>query len=317
MTTPSGKPLLLITRGLPASGKTTFAEAWVAEEPTRRARVNRDDIRRMLNKSHYEKGVTEKAVTVARDALITSLLKLGLSVVNDDTNLPQRVARGLRDLAVRNGASFDIKDMTDVDVLVCHDRNNSREDRDEPFVPEDVITDMHTRYLAGKPHPLPWPDPHDRDGAPSEEKFDPWIPDDSLPPVLIVDIDGTVALRGTRDPFDESLVHEDRPNWPVLDAVFADAQGWNAKILFRSGRTDGCHDATYNWFAKIVPDNLKWDLEMRKKGDMRKDSIVKYEMLEKLRGKVNILRVYDDRNQVVEMWRSLGLTVLQVADGNF
>ena len=31
----------------------------------------------------------------------------------------------------------------------------------------------------------------------------------------------------------------------------------------------------------------------------------------------NIDYVLDDRNQVVEMWRSIGLTCLQVAEGNF
>ena len=39
---------LLLTRGLPASGKTTFARAWVAESPTDRARINRDDLRNVF-----------------------------------------------------------------------------------------------------------------------------------------------------------------------------------------------------------------------------------------------------------------------------
>jgi hypothetical protein len=30
-----------------------------------------------------------------------------------------------------------------------------------------------------------------------------------------------------------------------------------------------------------------------------------------------VIAVFDDRNQVVRMWRDLGLTVFQVADGNF
>jgi len=39
---------LIVTRGLPGSGKTTAATAWVAEEPLRRARVERDEIRSMF-----------------------------------------------------------------------------------------------------------------------------------------------------------------------------------------------------------------------------------------------------------------------------
>ena len=42
---------LVITRGLPGSGKTTYARAWVAEDREHRARVNRDDIRQMLGDS--------------------------------------------------------------------------------------------------------------------------------------------------------------------------------------------------------------------------------------------------------------------------
>lgn len=57
---------------------------------------------------------------------------------------------------------------------------------------------------------------------------------------------------------------------------------------------------------------------MRKSGDMRKDSIVKREMFdEHIRGRYNVNFVLDDRNQVVELWRSMGLTCLQVADGDF
>lgn len=57
---------------------------------------------------------------------------------------------------------------------------------------------------------------------------------------------------------------------------------------------------------------------MRPEGDIRKDSIVKRELFEKyVRPYYNIEFVLDDRNQVVEMWRSLGLKCLQVAEGDF
>ena len=40
-------------------------------------------------------------------------------------------------------------------------------------------------------------------------------------------------------------------------------------------------------------------------------------ILELTDGNYNVKFVLDDRNRVVEMWRSLGLTCLQVADGDF
>lgn len=57
---------------------------------------------------------------------------------------------------------------------------------------------------------------------------------------------------------------------------------------------------------------------MRPEGDIRKDSIVKREIFENyIRDYYNIQFVLDDRNQVVEMWRSLGLKCLQVQEGDF
>ena len=45
---------------------------------------------------------------------------------------------------------------------------------------------------------------------------------------------------------------------------------------------------------------------MRKTGDNRKDSIIKREIFENdIRPYYNIDYVLDDRNQVVEMWRSI------------
>jgi hypothetical protein len=56
---------------------------------------------------------------------------------------------------------------------------------------------------------------------------------------------------------------------------------------------------------------------MRKKGDYRKDSIVKEEIWAEIEKDYNIICMFDDRNQVVDHARSLGHTVLQVAEGDF
>jgi hypothetical protein len=59
-------------------------------------------------------------------------------------------------------------------------------------------------------------------------------------------------------------------------------------------------------------------LIMRATGDMRKDSIIKQELLEReIVPNSFVDFVLDDRNQVVDMWRSLGLTCLQVDYGDF
>jgi len=59
-------------------------------------------------------------------------------------------------------------------------------------------------------------------------------------------------------------------------------------------------------------------LFMRATGDQRRDHIVKEEIFDReIRGRYHVVGVFDDRAQVVRMWRSLGPTVFQVAEGNF
>jgi predicted kinase len=301
---------LIITRGLPGAGKTTLARAWVKEDPGHRARVNRDDIRAMLHDSTFIKGVTEQPVIATRDALIMTLLGRGLDVICDDTNLPQRTARDLRNLATRAGTEFDVWDMTDVDFTTCYKRNLNRTDKDP--IALGVMNDMCDRYLKGKSWPLPRP----QEPAGSSPEVQPYVNNHTLPPAIIIDIDGTVALKGTRDPFDESLVHRDQPNHDVIHVVQQLVEAGHYPV-FLSGRSDKCLDATYDWIVKHVA--LKeFDLHMRKAGDYRKDCYMKMELFDKhVRDKYDVLCVFDDRDQVVSMWRDLGLTCMQVAPGEF
>lgn len=305
---------LIATRGLPASGKTTFARAWVAEDPVHRQRINRDDLRAMLTDSVFIRQTegdpgTEKAALAARDAAVSALLRRGVSVIVDDTNLPSRTVRDLRRLAVLAGAEFEVFDLSDVPYEVCLKRNAERTGR--AHVPEDRMLDMYQRFVKGKPYPLPVADEPEDVSAPM-----PYEPDPLLPKAVMVDLDGTVALMGTRGPFDESLVHEDRPNEPVIATVKALALAGH-RVIFCSGRTDACRDATEEWLNRHIGIGYQ-ALLMRKAGDMRKDAIVKLEIFDaEIRHRYHVLAVLDDRNQVVQMWRSLGLTVLQVAEGDF
>lgn len=300
---------LLITRGLPGCGKTTYARAWVAADREHRARVNRDDIRAMLDDGQFVKGVTEPRILAARDAAILSLLVKGVDTICDDTNLPQRTARDLAKLAKRAGAGLTVVDLTGVPLATCLERNAARTDKHP--VPADAIRDMHARYLAGRAFPLPLPE----ESADQADDLVPYEPKPGTPRAVLVDIDGTAALMVARSPFDETRVHEDRPNAPVITAVRAMSLAGH-RVVFVSGRTDGCRDATEKWLAEHV--DVPFTLHMRAAGDGRKDSIVKAELFDAhIRDRYDVAFVIDDRRQVVDMWRSLGLTVLQCADGNF
>lgn len=305
-------PTLTITRGLPASGKTTYARAWVAEDPARRARVNRDDLRAQLHAGTWLGPDTERPIVAVQHAAIRALLDRGVDVICDDTNLPARTVRDLRRVAVLAGAEFAVVDLTDVPLETCLERNAGRI-AGGGLVPQEAIIDMNRRYIAGQRFPLPIPvDEADGDAVSTR----PYVPFDLHPRAVMVDVDGTVALMVGRSPYDETRVHEDRPNSPVIAVVRAMvAAGY--RIVFCSGRTEACRRETEKWLAEHVA--VTYDgLFMRAVGDMRKDSAVKAELFDRhIRDAYWVVAVLDDRDQVVRMWRGLGLTVLQVAEGAF
>ncbi len=145
---PGGIPIamtrLLITRGLPGSGKTTFARTL---QPLV-TRVSRDDLRRMLHGRIMLTGWAEAQVTAVQRGMVETLLRRGADVIVDDTNLRPGVVKAWRELAAACGAGFEPHDFTDVPLDECIRRDATR--------PADVqvgaaaIRRMYERYLAGR-----------------------------------------------------------------------------------------------------------------------------------------------------------------------
>lgn len=130
---------------------------------------------------------------------------------------------------------------------------------------------------------------------------------------VIFDIDGTLAKMNWRSPYDYSKVLEDSVHKDIayFIPIFKDKN----KIIIVSGRPDSCREDTEKW---LKDNDIYYDeLHMRNAGDKRKDSIVKYEIVKELVKKYYIKYVFEDRNQVVKMFREAGFRCLQVADGNF
>ena len=59
---------VIMMRGLPGSGKSTYAKSLLAETPNAYKRINRDELRAMFDNSHWSKG-NEKYVKQVRDLL--------------------------------------------------------------------------------------------------------------------------------------------------------------------------------------------------------------------------------------------------------
>lgn len=135
---------LIMTLGLPASGKSTWAcQQLHTAPPASVVRITKDMLRLMLHDGVHEKG-TEAQVLRARDALIRSFLRNGTDVIVDDTNLAEFHERQLRLIAKQMDAEFHIEDFTHVPLEVCIERDARR----DASVGRAVIEQMYTAYLA-------------------------------------------------------------------------------------------------------------------------------------------------------------------------
>ncbi|WP_074303706.1 phosphatase domain-containing protein [Mycobacteroides abscessus] len=301
---------LTAMRGYPGSGKTTKAKEIAAQSGA--VRVCRDDLRKMLHDNyHTGKAECEDQVTTAERAQVHALLQSGTSVVVDATHLEPRWLRKWAKMAAQYGAKFEVVDIT-TSALKSAANDVLRKARGERHVGGEVIERMAKR------HPIQnWPK------VTQVETFTPepveWVED--LPTAIIVDIDGTVAHMDGRSPYDYTQVHTDTVDEQVrwlVNSMFRKG----VMVLFVSGRDDSCRDETVKWleYHGILFDELHMRPTGAKDGNGNKlpDYRVKYDLFNAhIRGKYNVRFVLDDRDQVVNLWRALGLKCLQVQPGDF
>jgi predicted kinase len=276
---------LFMAKGLPASGKTTAAKAYMAATPGTK-RVNKDDLRAMIDGGKWS-NANEDFVIGLRDVIIYEALRAGHHIIVDDTNLAPKHKKRLQELAHQYNATFNDKafDFTSVGVDDCIRRDLNRPNS----VGERVIKDMYDRYLRV-------------DVVPPEH-------DPELPNTILVDVDGTVAEMHNRGPFEWDKVGQDKPRNTMIHVIGGARVALSAYPTFISGRDEICRDATVEWLTKHAV-RLSWGnhLLMRPQGDMRRDSIVKRELYETyIKGKYNVVAIFDDRPQVIrECWQALG-----------
>lgn len=132
---------LIITRGIPASGKSTWAKQWVLENPEHRVRINQDDIRLMLGK-YWVPSREELVQRIQKEALIEALER-GYDIVIDNTNLNKKVLDFYRALVIDHGNhAIEFKDFFDTPLSVCIERDKNRDIQ----VSEKIIRNFYNNY---------------------------------------------------------------------------------------------------------------------------------------------------------------------------
>ena len=150
---------------------------------------------------------------------------------------------------------------------------------------------------------------------------------------VIFDLDGTLAditkrrEMSTKENgkidwdifFEPNNIWFDLPNEPVIELAKILSQ--KNRIVIFSGRSKATKTETKRWLQKFdVPFDV---IKMRPTSNdwkfMPDDELKQYWLDSLFPGdkKNDILCVFDDRQKVVDMWRSNGLTCLQVDEGNF
>jgi predicted kinase len=297
-------------QGPPAGGKSTKAREIYNEDKLHRVIVNRDSIRD--SRGDYWVPEQESYISKLEEHAVRAAIESGLSPIIDATNLNPKTRQKWVDLALEYKV-----DLTTIECVVPYQEALTRDSNRERPVGKKVLRDFYKRYY---PH-LIAPMSDDRqmiEFTPGKRK------------AIIVDIDGTVALRNNRSPFDYARVSEDSVDHRMaylLRNLICECEEYD--VFFVTGReaVDNCREDTIKWindniyshtWEGIMGPEYNWKLFMRDEGDHRSDEIVKKEIYENhIAPYYDVVCVFEDRNRVVKMWRSLGLLVAQVWDGDF
>ena len=283
---------LLIMRGVSGSGKSTYARN------TGYYIVSRDIIRQQFGAT--EKTVlskeNEKLVTQIEYDLVREALYRGQNVVVDDTNTTISNARKLMNLAHSMCIPAEVHTM-DTPLQTCI----ARSPLPEYIVKQQWVTLQRNPVLEAS--------------VPLLTKLTPPIR--FWDKAYIFDIDGTLAKidpENPRDVYDGSRVGEDVCVTEVADVLNALMDENYVYVV--SGRDEKYRKVTSDWLTS----NGIWcdKLFMRKEGDKRPDSLVKYEILrDNIYGELyrGIAGVFDDREHVLDMWRAQGIKTFDVGQG--
>lgn len=322
----------IIARGIPGSGKSTWVEQWVAEDPDNRIRVNRDTLRQQLieangvkqgrttngyyvydNKGHLDKDF-EGQVSNLENSIVNKALREGKSVASDNTNMTARSGRGWVQAANRYKVPVRIKEFPiTIEEAIRRDKLRDRS------VGEAVIKRMASQLgPEGQFHHI--------DGTFPLQKFN--RPHTRGQHAIGFDLDGTLAdVRSIRhfvekdekgkrnfDGFHRSSLFV--PPHPAIVEMLKDAKAAGYAILITTARSAEYAEVSQRWLKEVA--GVEFDnYYCRSKGDFRSDYEVKKDLVDMIRKDgFDLVRQVDDNLQAIRAFTEKGIEVTAVPFGN-
>lgn len=297
---------LIITVGISGSGKSTWCREQVEKLGFENAViVNRDTIRNLLFgytdetvHLHYKSedlGKKEKLVTKYENVLIKEGLTESKTVLVDATHLSVKYLERFKFFNVPTELRF-----IESPTYLCIERDFARTRKVGAEVIRKQASQLVNLMRELEENPIFF----------TSRKIEIQT---ELPTCFCVDIDGTLAHINNRSPYDWKKVGKDFLDYATYTTVKMLEAGH--KIIICTGRDGVCREETLQWLEDY---NIPFtEFHMRNQNDMRPDWQVKEEMWIDIAKRFNIVGLIDDRCQVVDYARSLGLKVFQVEYNNF
>ena len=141
---------IILTQGIQGSGKTTWAKAWVAEDPKHRIRINNDDITSIWGQPFGTPGLYER-LKIFRTLMITQAITEGLDIVIDNMNLSNSSIKEIEKIVKEHNCNLNFipqykieyKDFTKVPLEVCIERDSKRPNP----IGEKIIRETYNKYI--------------------------------------------------------------------------------------------------------------------------------------------------------------------------
>lgn len=302
---------VVLTVGVPASGKSFWAKQEVAKDPDNWIRINNDDLRMSFNGANYSPSY-EKLITETRSFLLREALKRDKNVILDNVNANRKHFDDACKIAESMGKDVQVFEKSFYEELeVLLERDAKREGKAQ--VGEKVIKKFF-KDLGGKQHKFY----NTRVGiftkrnCAAERFVKPMEQDTSLNKCVIYDLDGTMCNISHRNPYDASNCDKDTPNEHVVELCKLHHTNGH-KIFFFSGREDKHKDMTKAWLDKYF--GQSYELYMRESGNKEDDRLLKERLFNThVKGKFYCRAWVDDRLRVCEFVHNAGLPLFRVSD---